>query len=134
MDFAEKVMQVRKGLWRCSRCEFWWFWSVQVGVERLDRKCVKCNHRLQARLDRKPGNRGRPRTDTILEYPGYRPDSTIKSEQRRRNSRRARTKATEDRALGFIPTRFVKASRIQEKVKDLATRSQGDPIQEDDAE
>ena len=125
---------MRKGIWRCSRCEFWWYWSTNRGVERLDRKCRKCNHRVQAKLDRRPGNRGRHRTDMIHEYPAYRPDSTIMSELRARNSTRARRKASEDRALGFIPARFVKAARIDAKTQELMRESQGDPTQEDDVD
>jgi len=56
------------------------------------------------------------------------------SELRARNSTRARRKASEDRALGFIPARFVKAARIDAKTQELMRKSQGDPTQEDDVD
>ena len=123
---------MRRGLWRCSRCEYWWIWETEQGVKRLDRVCRKDGHRIQAMLTRKSGNRGRRRTDEILEYPAYRPVSSIRKEQLRRNRTRSNRKALEDSKIGFKGWTFVPASRVAAAKKRWSTKSQGDPTKEDD--
>ncbi len=114
---------MRHGLWKCNRCGFHWYWSVRDHTAKLDRKCPKDRHRIQAVLDRKPGNRGRPRTDGILEYPSYRPPETIYREQKKRNQHRMGVRREEDRRIGFEHLRFVKSSRIMHKVTEYRTKS-----------
>ena len=84
-------------------------------------------------LTRKTGNRGRRRTDSILEYPAYRPDSTIRIEQRRRNRSRSNRKVKEDRMIGFDPSTFVRASKVNDAITELMTKGKPDPTVEDDA-
>ena len=125
---------MRRGLWCCSRCEYWWIWETDEGVKRLDRVCRKCNHRVQAMLSRRPGNRGRRRTDSILEYPAYRPVGSIRTEQKRRNRRRTNIKKHEDSLIGFDSRTFVRSSRVAAAKKRWSSKSQGDPTldQEDE--
>lgn len=80
-------------------------------------------------LTRKAGNRGRRRTDSILEYPAYRPVSSIRKEQLRRNRRRTNIKKHEDSLIGFDSTTFVKSSRVAAAKKRWSTKSQGDPTE-----
>lgn len=83
-------------------------------------------------LTRKSGNRGRTRTDSILEYPAYRPVSSIRKEQLRRNRRRTNIKSHEDQLNGFETGTFVPSSRVAAAKKRWATKSQGDPTKEDE--
>lgn len=123
-------MPRRHGLWCCRVCEFHWYWSLDEATLKLDRKCPKDGHRIQATLDRRPGNRGRPRTDPILEYPSYRPESTIRTEQKARNRRRMGARRAEDSRIGFEHLRFVPASRIQDRLDLL--RSKAAPTGQED--
>ena len=116
-------MARRHGLWCCRRCGFHWYWSVGDQTVKLDRKCPKDGHRIQATLDRRPGNRGRPRTDPILEYPTYRPPATIRKEAKARNRKRMGVRREEDRRIGFQHLRFVKSSRVMHKIEELRTKS-----------
>lgn len=126
-------MPRRHGLWCCRGCGFHWYWSVDELTLKLDRKCPKDGHRIQATLDRRPGNRGRPRTDPIIEYPSYRPESTIRSEQKARNRRRMGVQRAEDERIGFEYLRFVPGSRIMERLKDF-TEKAGPTGQESESE
>ncbi len=98
---------------------------------KLDRVCRKDAHRIQINLDRRPGNRGRPRPTSILEYPSYRPLHTIEKEQKKRNRKVTGIKRKEDRILGFRD-RFVKAKVIFDAQERLRTESAGDPTKHDD--
>jgi len=122
---------MRHGLWKCPRCDFWWIWKVEDRTEKLDRVCRKDGHRIQINLDRRPGNRGRPRPTSILEYPSYRPLETIQIEQKKRNRKRSGIKRSEDQKIGYEDS-FVKASVINEKITQYRTESAGDPTKHDD--
>ena len=98
---------------------------------KLDRVCRKDAHRIQINLDRRPGNRGRPRPTSILEYPSYRPLHTIEKEQKKRNRKVTGIKRKEDRILGFRDG-FVKAKVISDNLERLHTESAGDPTKHDD--
>jgi len=122
---------MRQGLWKCPRCNFWWIWRVDDHTTKLDRICRKDDQRIQINLDRKQGNRGRPRPTSILEYPSYRPLHSIEKEQKNRNRKVSGIKRKEDRALGFTPG-FVKASVVVGAITKLNTESKGDPTKHDD--
>jgi hypothetical protein len=81
-------------------------------------------------LTRKTGNRGRRRTDSILEYPAYRPVGSIRKEQLRRNRRRTNIKKREDGLIGFDPNTFVRSSRVAAAKKRFSEKSQGDPTED----
>ena len=122
---------MRRGLWKCPRCNFWWLWEVQDHTPKLDRICRKDGHRIQINLDRKAGGRGRPRPAQILESPSYRPLHSIKAEQRHRNRTVSGIKRQEDRKIGYDDG-FVKASVISDELERMRTESSGDPTAHDD--
>ena len=122
---------MRHGLWKCPRCGFYWIWTVQDHTQKLDRVCRKDGQRIQVNLDRRPGNRGRPRPSSILEYPSYRTMHTIEKEQKKRNRKVSGIKRKEDRLLGYTPG-FVKASVVVGAITKLRTESKGDPTKHDD--
>jgi hypothetical protein len=122
---------MRQGLWKCPRCGFYWVWRTSDQVLKLDRVCRKDDHRIQINLDRKRGNRGRPRPTSILEYPSYRPMDGIIAEARSRNRKVSGIKRAEDRKLGYEDG-FVKATVISDNLERLTTKSAGDPTKHDD--
>ena len=101
---------VRKGLWQCPRCKFYWIWRTERDV--LDRICPKDGSRVQTRLDRKSGGRGRPAPCAVLERPSYMPLGALRKEQKTRNRHRMKVGAKE--AL-IQSDKFVKASSLPRK-------------------
>jgi len=117
---------VRKGLWQCPRCRFFWIWRTERDV--LDRICPKDAGRVQTRLDRKKGGRGRPAPCVVLERPSYMPLSALRKEQKSRNRNISGLKRAEDRKLGYRDG-FVKAVVVAEEIERLYHDSAGDPTE-----
>lgn len=106
---------IRHGLWRCKKCKHWNYY--RTATLRIDSHCRAqgCDYRARVVLDRTPRSGGRPRQVQINEYPSYRPPSSIKIEQRERNTytRRHREQA-ERMKLKMDRGVFHTATEIQE--------------------
>lgn len=114
--------RVRHGLWRCG-CGHWNYYRIHT--IRIDSRCRAqgCTYRARVVLDREDRKGGRPRQVVIREYPAYRPPSTVKTEQRERNTyARRHREIREHLEAGFDRGTFHTASTLQDAIdeKDLA--------------
>jgi len=96
---------MKQGLWQCSRCRQWWIYKVQPHTTRLNRKCLRCDQRVRATIDRAPGRRGRPATVKVEQRPSYMPHSALEHERQARNKHWRRRPAVDE---------FTRASKLEE--------------------
>ena len=117
---------MRHGVIRCPACGLWSRWGSARLEPVIDRKCIKCEKRTRAKLDRK--GRGRPRATEVRELPGHMPPAAIyrmlrELNQWERRGRRKKWILRGGKEDGFIP-----ASKIlSEKGERTRTRNLSDP-------